>query len=64
MSRSYTFSPPHVPPWHVAGQLYFIYIYIYIYIYIAVFAQLIASNERQRKATRGQMQGNYEWLEL
>jgi hypothetical protein len=23
MSRSYTSSPPHVPPWHVAGQLYF-----------------------------------------
>jgi hypothetical protein len=21
MSRSYTSSPPHVPPWHVAGQL-------------------------------------------
>jgi hypothetical protein len=23
MSRSYTSSPSHVPPWHVAGQLYF-----------------------------------------
>jgi hypothetical protein len=23
MSRSYTSSHPHVPPWHVAGQLYF-----------------------------------------
>jgi hypothetical protein len=24
MSRSYTSSPPHVPPWRVAGQLYFL----------------------------------------
>jgi hypothetical protein len=25
MSRSYTSCPPHVPPWHVAGQLYFLF---------------------------------------
>jgi hypothetical protein len=25
MSRSYTSSTPHVPPWHVAGQLYFFF---------------------------------------
>jgi hypothetical protein len=24
MNRSYTSSPPQVPPWHVAGQLYFL----------------------------------------
>jgi hypothetical protein len=30
MSRSYTSSPPHVPPWRVAGQLYFTFTSIYI----------------------------------
>jgi hypothetical protein len=25
MSRGYTSSPPHVPPWHIAGQLYFFF---------------------------------------
>jgi hypothetical protein len=29
MSRSYTSSPPHVPPWHVAGQFYFFTYYKY-----------------------------------
>jgi hypothetical protein len=27
MSRSYTSPPPHVPPWRVAGQLYFLLLY-------------------------------------
>jgi hypothetical protein len=32
MSRSYTSSPPHVPPWCVAGQLYFTFTVLFTHI--------------------------------
>jgi hypothetical protein len=34
MSRSCTSSPPHVPPWRVAGQFYFFFTFTYTAIFL------------------------------
>jgi hypothetical protein len=41
MSMSYTSSPPHVPPWRVAGQIYFYLLYYYRYNTRNVFSAIL-----------------------